>query len=142
MILILSVLKKNKAFWLLEKSEGIFVRRDFELEKGSEDVLLNLDIFFKKEKIKPKTLTGLIFLVEEAGLTQVKVLTAILNTLAWQFDLPTASRFYFSENWSTVLAKVKKELSPKKGFKSIKAQYKRPVDISLSKKKAKYKIKL
>ena len=141
MILILSVLKKNKAAWLAEKSKGVLLRQDFDLEKGSEDLLFYLDVFLKKEKIKLKDLTALIFLLEEASLTQVKVLTASLNTIAWQLDLPTAAKFYFSGNWPTVLAKAKQELDLKKGFKPIKIQYKRSVDITLSKKKQKYKIK-
>ncbi|MDD5749376.1 MAG: hypothetical protein PHO91_01150 [Patescibacteria group bacterium] len=141
MILILSVTKKNKAAWILEKEAGAKLSRfDFELKQDSGGCLLYLDDFFKKEKIDLTKISGLIFLLLESGLTQAKVLTAILNTLAWQLSVPIAADFYYQGSYQQALVKAKKDLAAKKSFAPISAQYKQAVDITFSKKKRNYKI--
>lgn len=131
MILILLIEDKNKGSWILEKKI-----HDFKMEAGQDNLLLELD----KLKIDFTKLDGLALLVRDASLTQVKVITTILNTLAWNFNLPIVGKFYFTEDNEKIIVKTKKEISKIKKFKPVKVEYRRQAEITLSKKQPKYKI--
>ncbi|MBU1203004.1 hypothetical protein KKH39_03110 [Patescibacteria group bacterium] len=131
MLLILFVEDRNKASWILGDKV-----RDFEMLPGQDNLLLELD----KLKVNFKKIDALIMLVKDASLTQLKVFTTTLNTLAWSFDLPTLGKFYFNEDKEQIINKSSREIAKIKKFKPIKVEYRRQAEITLSKKQPKYKI--
>jgi len=139
MILILSILERNRGAWLLSR-QGKLSKQDFNLEPGSDQLLFFLDKFLKKEKVSLKKIKGIIFLLREASLTQIKVFTTTINTIAWYFDLPVKAKFYFKGDFDQLLNKTIASFPKKQKFAPIKAEYNRETVITLSKKQAKYKI--
>ena len=84
--------------YLLIKDTQIICSYNFILEVGTESILKELNIFLKKYKLKLKDIKGFILFIKEASLTQVKVIITIINTLAWNFNIPVQGKFYFQED--------------------------------------------
>ena len=138
MILVLNILNKNKASYLLIKDTQIISSYNFILEVGTESILKELNIFLKKYKLKLKDIKGFILLIKEASLTQVKVIITIINTLAWNFNIPVQGKFYFQEDYQELLPSLLKKVEANNKFKALKVEYKQKPSITLSKKKIKY----
>lgn len=139
MILILSISERSRGAWLLSR-KGKLTKEEFTLEPGSDKLLFFLGKFLKKEKTELKKIKGVIFLLREASLTQIKICTTIINTIAWYFNIPAKARFYFKGDLDKVLSQSLAGFPKNKKFVSIKAKYSQKVDITLSKKQIKYKI--
>jgi len=138
MILVLNILERSKASFLLIKDRQIIFEYNFILERGEESILKELNTFLKKKKVLLKDLKGLILFIKEASLTQVKVILTIINTLAWNFNIPVQGKFYFSEDYQKLLPVLIKKIENNKNFKSLVIEYKQKPNITLSKKKIKY----
>ena len=129
MILILHIIDKNKATWILD-DQG----HSFAMEPGRDNILAELD----KLKVDWKKISGLVLVVKEASLTQVKIFTAIINTLAWQFDLPVVGEFYYQEKFEQVLQLLQKKLSTQTKFEPLRVEYQHNPDITISQKQPKF----
>jgi hypothetical protein len=138
MYLTLHILEKTKAVWLLTDQGKIKHQLEFPMEVGEENVLLNLDKFLHKCKINLPKVSGFGLIVKESSLTQVKVLTTIINTLGWNYSKPTVGIFY--DQIENILEKLTKEIAKQKKFKQIKVVYQRKPEITISHKKSKFKI--
>jgi len=138
MILVLNILERSKASFLLIKDRQIIFEYNFILERGEESILKELNTFLKKKKVLLKDLKGLILFIKEASLTQVKVILTIINTLAWNFNIPVQGKFYFSEDYQKLLPVLIKKIENSKNFKALVIEYKQKPNITLSKKKIKY----
>ena len=144
MILVLDIISSEKGSWLAVKNGQIIFFHSFNIDKGEDQSLLYLEKMLSKNKLKLHNFFSFILLIKEASLTQVKVFTTMANTLAWNFNWPIVAEYYFSatggqEN-NMILNKALKKLSKIKKFKAISAKYYRQAEITISKKKAKYKI--
>jgi len=140
MILVLNILNKNSGSYLGIEDGDISIHHDFDLEVGKESILKELDIFIKNNKLELKDFKGLILLVKESSLTQVKVIVTIINTLGWDFNIPVVGKFYFKEDYKEILPDLIKEIDGSKEFKELKIEYKQKPNITLSKNKSKYTI--
>jgi len=144
MFLVLSILSNNQGVWLVVKNSQIFLTRNFDIIRGEDKSLLHLQKILDNNGLKLEDFSGFILLLKEASLTQVKIFTTTANTLAWQFDWPIVAEYYFSAKGrgdnEKILAKVLKKIARLKKFKAITPKYHRQVDITISKKQAKYKI--
>ncbi len=136
MYLILHTKDRFQATWHIYANGQIKVSHKFTTEPGEENVLLNLDKFLRKQKVNLAKFKGFGLAVEESGLTQVKVLTTIINVLGWNYQRPIAGVFYEQD----LLEKLVKTLAKTKKFKQIKAQYQTQPEITITKKKNKFKI--
>ena len=133
MILILNVKNKEKASWLLVENNEVKEVHDFIVEVGEDNLLQSLPV-------NVKDITGLILYVQEASLTQVKVFTAVINTLAWNFNIPVVGEYFNSQKLEKNLTKLLTKLSKEKKFKPLVVKYKKPAEITISKKQPKYSI--
>ena len=138
MILVLNILERSKASFLLIKDRQIIFEYNFILERGEESILKELNTFLKKKKVLLKDLKGLILFIKEASLTQVKVMLTIINTLAWNFNIPVQGKFYFSEDYQELLPTLIEKIENSKNFKALDVEYKQKPNITLSQKKIKY----
>ena len=138
MILVLNILERSKASFLLIKDRQIIFEYNFILERGEESILKELNTFLKKKKVLLKDLKGLILFIKAASLTQVKVILTIINTLAWNFNIPVQGKFYFSEDYQKLLPVLIKKIENSKNFKALVIEYKQKPNITLSQKKSKY----
>jgi hypothetical protein len=138
MILILNIINKQQGIWILLGEEQVKFAHGFSMQPSQDNLLLELDKFFKKRKISFKDLKGLILFVQEASLTQVKVFTATLNTLGWQFSLPVVGEFFSQTSLEKVLPKLLKFFKKQKSFQPLAVKYKNKPLITISKKKPKY----
>ncbi len=123
------------------KDTEIKFQYTFDLRVGQDSLFLGLDSFLSKSKLKLKDFSGIILAIEEASLTQVKVSTAMLNALAWNFGWPIVGEYYFTADFDKILAKLLKKISKLKEFEPLEVKYKRKADITISKKKPKFKLK-
>lgn len=140
MILILSILDKNKAQWSLVDRGQVKFSLAFSFESGTDQTLFYLDKFLQKHKIKLSQVTGMMLLVKEAGLTSVKIFTVIVNVLAWQINVPVVGKFYYQGSEGKVLGELLISLKNTKKFKPLKVDYQRKVEITISKKRQKFVI--
>ncbi len=136
MILVLNIEDHNKASWLVVENKEIKYSHDFVMNKGEDSTLLQLDNLFKKNKLGFKDIKGLALTVKEASLTQVKIFTAIINTIGWQFNLPVTAQYYQELS----IAKILKDLAKQKKFKALIAKYKNKAEITISKKPKRYSL--
>jgi len=136
MILILNILDNNSAECILV--DEIEKKYQFTMQQGKENILAELDTFLSKEKIKLESITGLGLAIKQASLTQVKVQVTIINTLAWQLNIPVASQFYYQGDLETedFVTQIKKQ----KYFQAIKPEYQREAEVTVSKKTPKFTI--
>ncbi|RJQ34872.1 hypothetical protein C4566_01515 [Candidatus Parcubacteria bacterium] len=141
MILILYLKDRDRAAWLAVLNDSIKLSHDFLLISSQDSLLLNLDIFLKKNKLKLTSFSALILAIHQASLTQVKIATATANVLAWRFNWPLVGSFYFKEDFLLLLPKLLKNIKAKSKFSLLKVKYERQPDITISKKKPKFKIK-
>ncbi len=125
MVLTLYIQDKNRGEWIVDNK-----RHAFDILPGEDSVLAKLDYL----QLDFHQISGLILAVADATMTQVKVFTTLINTLAWNFDLPVTAKFYFSQNLSDILPDLQTELKAQKQFVFIEPQYRRNPDITLSKK--------
>lgn len=140
MILVLNVTDSDKGSWQIVENNKIVLSYEFVMVRGEDTILLHLDRFLNKHKLSLADIKKFILLVKEASLTQVKIFTTIANTLAWHFDWPIVADYYFKGDSVKVLDRLIKKLSKIRKFKAVSAKYKRKAEITISKKKAKYKI--
>ncbi len=135
MILILHIQNKEKASWLVVEKK-VDKQLDFDMKTSEDNILAKLD----KLKIDLQTATGLGLVINDASLTQVKIFTAIINTLGWQFDIPVAGEFYTDKKIADVLPGIIKKIDDAKKFMPLEVKYQHKADITISKKQPKYKI--
>jgi hypothetical protein len=140
MVLALSILNNNHGAWLVVKDNKVFLAHHFDMVRGEDKSLLQLQKMLDKNHLKLKNFSGFILLIKEASMTQVKIFTVSANTLAWQFNWPIVAQYYFKEDDEKILLKLSKKIAKLKKFKAIQAKYNRLVDITISKKQAKYKV--
>jgi hypothetical protein len=141
MFLVLYLIDKNKARWLALENASIKFFYNFDLEFGKDSLFEGLDTFLVKNKLELKSFSGLILAVEDPSLTQVKVATTMVNTLAWYFKWPVVGEYYFSGHLEDVLVKLSKDVSKLKKFTPLKVKYQRQPDITISKKRPNFRIK-
>ena len=140
MILVLNILDHNKGTWSVLDKKEIKYSHQFVMIKGEDSLLLHLDKFLQNNQLTLKSFTNLALTVKEASLTQVKIFTAIINTLGWQFNIPVLAEYYYSGQLKDVLVSLLKKLSKQTKFKALKVKYKQAPDITISTKHPKYKI--
>tara|TARA_B100000959_G_C14685617_1_gene502520 strand:- start:121 stop:546 length:426 start_codon:yes stop_codon:yes gene_type:complete len=141
MILVLNILDRNNGSYLIFKKGKIIFSYNFILEIGEESILKELDIFLKKNKILLNNIKGLILLIKESSLTQVKVIFIIINTLGWNLNIPVVCKFYFFKDFKELLPNLINKIENNKSFKYLDIKYKQKPNITLSKNKNKYIIK-
>jgi len=140
MILVLNILSIAKGSWLVVKNKQIIFSHDFKISRGEDKSLLELNKLLKDNKLKLENFSGFILLVKDASMTQVKIFTTTVNTLAWQFNWPILAEYYFKEESNKVLDKLLNKLSKVKKFKAVSPKYSRQAEITKSKKKVNYTI--
>lgn len=140
MVLVLSISSKEQGAWLAVKANKIFLTHSFDVIRGEDKSLLQLQKMLDNNNLKLKDFSSFILLVKEASMTQVKIFTITANTLAWQFNWPIVADYYFEEDNEKILSKLLKKLAKLKKFKALSPKYSRQVDITISKKQAKYKL--
>lgn len=140
MILVLSILDNNHGAWWAVKDNKVFLMHNFDMVRGEDKSLLQLQKMLDRGHLKLKDFSGFILLIKEASLTQVKIFTVSANTLAWQFNWPIVAQYYFKEDNEKILSKLLKKIAKLKKFKAISPAYIRQADITISKKQPKYKI--
>lgn len=107
---------------------------------GQDNSLVELDKLLKQAKIKLSDIKGLALVVKDSSLTQLRILTTVINTLGWQLNVPVAAKFYYQGNFVKLLPKLLNDISQTKKFAVINIKYQHQPDITISKKVAKYKI--
>lgn len=140
MILVFNILSKEQGAWLIIKNDQTLFSHNFNIIRGEDKSLVHLQEMLDNNNLKLTDFSKFILLVKDASMTQVKVFTTTANSLAWQFNWPIVATYYFKEDNDKVLARSLKKISKIKKFTAIKPKYSRRVDITPSKKKAKYKI--
>lgn len=140
MILIFFVRDHHNASWILSDGKKIKYLSDFEIKRGEENNLEHLDILFKKYRISWAKVKGLIFLVQNASLTQIKVMATMINTIAWTYNLPLSGQYYFKKNWEDILDRQIKKIKSLKKFKPLPVHYQHPTEITISHKKNKFQL--
>ena len=136
MILVFNVISNEKAAWLVIKKEQLIFRKDFDIKRGEDKSLLHLQEMLDNNKLKLKDFKGLVLLVKDASMTQVKIFTTTVNTLAWQFEWPIVAEYYFKEDNEKILLKALRKLSKIKKFKALSPKYSRQADITISDRKS------
>src|SRR3989344_7785366 len=119
MILILLVSSRQAASWLIYQGEAVRFKKRFSFGRGEDKALQRLDAFLKKHHIKFTQLRGLVLLVQEASLTQVKIFSTMINTIAWQLDRPLTADFYFSQPWEKALTRCLTRLKKQHHFRPV-----------------------
>jgi|APSaa5957512576_1039674.scaffolds.fasta_scaffold25174_1 hypothetical protein len=140
MTLVFNILSIEKGAWQVLANGQIIFSHNFNIVRGEDKSLLHLQKLLDNNNLKLVNFKGCVLLVKDASMTQVKIFTTIINTLAWQFDWPLVADYYFQEDSEKMLAKVLKKLAKLKKFTAISPAYSREADISISKKQPKYKI--
>ena len=140
MILVFNILSTEQAAWLVIKKDQLVFQKDFIIQRGEDKSLLYLQEMLDNNKLKLKDFKALVLLVKDASMTQVKIFTTTVNTLAWQFEWPIVAEYYFELDNEKMLIKALHKLSKIKKFKALSPKYSRQADITLSKKQPKYKI--
>ncbi|MBT7228139.1 hypothetical protein HN859_01345 [Candidatus Parcubacteria bacterium] len=135
MILILHIQNKEKASWLIVNKK-VEQQLDFDMQPAEDNILAKLD----ELKIDLQTVNGLGLVVNDASLTQVKIFTAIINTMGWQFDIPAVGEFYTDKNINDVLPEIIKKIEDSQKFSPLEVKYQHKADITISKKQPKYKM--
>lgn len=139
-ILVLSILNNNSGSWVVYQDNKRQFSLEFEMKWGEEQLLFYLDKFLKQNNLDLKNIQGLILGVKQASLTQVKIITATINIIGWQYNLPIAYQYYFKEDFEKILPKLLRQVLKIKKFGMIKADYMQKPEITISQKKHKYKL--
>lgn len=140
MFLILHIKNRQDALWLLVKNNKVVARVNFVLSAEEDTVLHHLYKILYKNKISISRVDSLVLLVTEASLTQVKVVTAIINVLAWQNKAKVVADYHFSGVVEDRLLNLSNKFKKIKKFKALKVVYSRPPEITISQKKPKFTI--
>ncbi len=140
MNIILNILDRNNGTWYLVEEGSIVKDYSFVMPRDKDTILLELDTFLKHSKIKLKDVKGIILGVKETSLVQVKVIIGIINTIAWNFNIPVISKLYYTKPFEEILPSLIKQLSKEKKFKPLIAKYKHKPNITISKKKPTFSI--
>ncbi|PIR07221.1 MAG: hypothetical protein COV55_00565 [Candidatus Komeilibacteria bacterium CG11_big_fil_rev_8_21_14_0_20_36_20] len=140
MIIILNILENNQAQWLLIDRNKIKNSYNFTITK-EKGVLFHLDQFLKKNKLDLKNTTAIALAVRQISLTQIKIITAVINTLGWQLNIPVVGEFECLQPIEKILPGLLKNLEKQKKFQPIKVVYKNQPEITISSKKRKFVIK-
>lgn len=123
----------------MDKNKFI-VQETFAMEHDQDTLLPKLDFLLKTTKQTLKNVKGLVLLVSSSSLTQVKLATAMINTLGWQLAVPVVGDYDYQGELSLDLEKILKKISSVKKFKALSAIYSRPAEITISKKQNKFQI--
>jgi hypothetical protein len=140
MTLVFNILSIDKGAWQVVKDDQVFISHNFDIVRGEDKSLLHLQELLDNNKLKLEGFQSCVLLVKDASMTQVKIFTTTMNTLAWQFDWPITADYYFKASSEDKLAELLKKLVKIKKFKAINPEYSREADISKSKKQPKYKL--
>lgn len=138
MFLILHIIDRHQAVWLVYAKGKIKFLHKFITEPGEENILFNLDKFLRKNKINLKKFLGFGLVVDTSSLTQVKLITTIINTMGWNYQKPVEAIFYQVK--ADGLEELVKSLTKQKKFKQIKVKYQSKPEITISNKKNKFKL--
>ncbi|MFA5127270.1 MAG: hypothetical protein WC465_04730 [Patescibacteria group bacterium] len=140
MLVILNILNRRSAQWLLVRQDKIVAQVNFILSTDQDKLLFTLDKLLKKNKISLAKVKGLFLLVHETSLTQIKLFTATINTLAWYHSLPVMADWHYLGKIEDDLKKITASFKKVKKFKPLVVTYQRPPDITISKKRPKFTI--
>ncbi len=140
MILALNIKDKNNGSWLLIEDAKEKNSKSFIIDRDNDKVFISLDKLLLTNKLELVDLEGLILYIQDAGLTQVKIFTAIINTFAWQLGISVIGKYYCKNSLSIELEELLNKLK-QENKKSLEVEYRQNPDISLSKKVPKYVIK-
>jgi hypothetical protein len=140
MTLILYIISREQAQWLIVNNNKIVYQLQFDLKFDQDEVLGKLFFLLKKNKLKISKIKSFGLLIEEASLTQIKVSTAVINALAWQSGAKVYANYNFKGKIEDSLLKVSDKLAKIKQFKALKAVYARKPEITISQKKHKFKL--
>lgn len=135
MILVLHIKDKNKASWLVVDKD-VEKQLDFDMVPADDNILAKLD----ELKVDLADMKGIGLVINEATLTQVKIFTAIINTLGWHRDIPVMGDYYTDKNINDILPTLLKKIDGTNKFFPLEVKYKHKADITISKKQPKYKI--
>lgn len=139
MTLILNILDNKTGAWRLFDEEHEQVH-EFVMLQGEENILAELDNFLKKANFEIKQVNALGLSIKEASLTQVKVIVTIINTLAWQLNIPVEASFYSGLSIVEINQQLLASLKNKHEFTSIIPEYSREAEITISQKTPSFKI--
>ncbi len=134
MTLILNILDKHKAYWLLADGQEIKYNHNFALLRGEEKILQELDIFLHKNNLKLNNIKNIILLAGDISMTQIKVVTAMINTLGWQLDIPVSASFNYQGDFESAWQRNIKILQKIKRFIPLQVEYTHRPNITASKK--------
>lgn len=140
MILVLHLLAKDQATWSLYKHNDLLDQITITRSELADNFLGSLNQFLLKHKIDLSQVQAFGLLVKEASLTQVKLATATLNTLAWVKQRPIAGSFFYAGTQIEALTQVLKTLDEQQTFVPLLVTYQKPVDITISKKTNKFSL--
>lgn len=134
MTLILNILDKHKAYWLLADVNKIKYNHNFALLRGEEKILQELDSFLNKNNFELKNVKNIILLAGDISMTQIKVVTAMINALAWQLDIPVTASFNYQGDFESAWQRNNKILEKIKTFMPLKVEYRHQPNITASQK--------
>ncbi len=140
MILVLNIINKQKAEWLLLRNKKIIYRLAFKLDFDKDQILSKLFVLLKKNKLSISKIKAFILLFQEGSLTQIKVSTATINALAWCSGAKVYADYNFRGELSDSLVKILSKLDKIKKFKALRVVYARKPEITISQKKHKFTI--
>lgn len=140
MFLVLNIKDNNSAEWFLTEDSSVKDSLEFVIDRTNDKTFESLDKLLSNNSLKLKDVLGIALSIKDASLTQVKVFTAIINTLAWQLGISAIGKYYYKESFDSVLKDIFKEIKGS-NQKIISAEYNQDPDISRSKKVRKYVIK-
>ena len=134
MTLILNILDKHKAYWLLSDGQVIKHNHSFVLLKGQEKILQELDNFLKQNNFALKNIKSIILLASDVSMTQIKVVTAMINTLGWQLNIPVTASFNYQGDFESAWQRNSKILQKIKTFMPLQVEYRHQPNITASQK--------
>ena len=140
MILVLNIRAREQVIWQLYQDDKLVASQLVAKIEQSDNFLAALEALFKKTGKNISSVKAFILLVKEASLTQVKLAAAILNTLAWFQAKPIMGEFFYQDLEIELLSKLFIKISKQKDFKPLMVDYKKPVDITISKKVNKFSL--
>jgi len=140
MILVLNIINRQKAEWLLVRNSQIVYQQHFALQLDQDRVLVKLFFLLKKNKLKVQKIKSFVLLFQSGSLTQIKVMTAIINALAWQNNAKAYADYSFQGEVLDSLEGILLKVSKIKKFRPLKVVYAREPEITISQKKHKFKL--
>lgn len=140
MTLVLHLLAKNHFQWSLYQADKLIASQTVDTSQQQGMFLASLDQLLQQQNISLEKIEALALMVKEASLTQVKLATAVINTLAWTNNKPVAGDFFYQTSDEQALVNILDQLAKNKSFVPLDVKYLKPVDITISKKVNKFSL--